>query len=89
MLEWKTLGIKARLISTKQNLLRLLKSIGAPPKEDQDASLPAAVFVLPRYKLASALTAYSFEAQLKKAELRKAEALAYSARQQGDLARLR
>ncbi|MFQ5759127.1 MAG: hypothetical protein ACE5IF_05570 [Candidatus Bathyarchaeia archaeon] len=71
-MEWKTFGMKRRLVSARQKVSKVLRLIGSLRREDSNVSSPTPVLAAAPYETVNPLTNYSREAELKKAR-----ALAY------------
>jgi hypothetical protein len=67
-MEWKMSGIKGKLVSVRQKAFKALRLISGVEKEDANISSPTPTFAATAYEPVNALTNYSLEAELKKAQ---------------------
>ena len=71
-MEWKTFGMRRKLVSAGQRVSRVLRLMSGLGKEDSNVSSPTPVPTVAPFETVNSLTSYSLEAELKKAQ-----ALAY------------
>ena len=67
-MEWKMLGIRGKLGSAKEKVLKVFRLISGLGKEDSNVSLPTPVITVAPYEPVKPFTNYSLEAELKNAE---------------------
>ena len=76
-MEWKTFGMKRKLISAKHKVFHLMRSIGILGKEDPNVSSLGTVSTVASSEPVEAFANRSLEVELFPIELKKAEALRY------------